>query len=63
VADDLTNAGGEDRLRINVNEPYELRDWAKTLSVSETALRAAVEAVGDRVSAVKTYLKARYSVR
>ena len=29
MADDKTKAGKPDRDRINVNEPYELRDWGK----------------------------------
>ena len=33
MADDKTKSGGSDRTRINVNEDYELRDWASKFSV------------------------------
>jgi hypothetical protein len=46
MADDKTKTGKADRDRINVNEPYELRDWSKTFGVPEAVLKAAVEKVG-----------------
>jgi hypothetical protein len=46
MSDDKTKTGKPDRDRINVNEPYELRDWAKKFGVSEEALTAAVTKVG-----------------
>jgi hypothetical protein len=63
MPDDKTKPGGQDRLRINVNEPYELRDWAKTLSVSEAELKVAVQAVGDDADAVRIYLTNLHSAR
>jgi hypothetical protein len=39
MADDLTNRGRPDRDRINLNEEYEVRDWAKKFGVSEDELR------------------------
>ena len=46
MADDKTKTGRADRDRINVNEPYELRDWSKALGVSEDVLKAAVRKAG-----------------
>ena len=56
MADDRRNRGRPDRERINVNEEYELRDWAKKFSVTEEELREAVHAVGDRAEAVRDHL-------
>jgi Protein of unknown function (DUF3606) len=33
MPDDKSKPGGQDRARINVNEPYELRDWARKFGV------------------------------
>lgn len=57
MADDKTKVGGQDRSRINLNEDYEVRDWTKSLGVTEDQLRRAVAAVGDRADKVREYLK------
>jgi hypothetical protein len=57
MADDKTKVGGQDRKRINVNEEYELRDWATALGVTPDELREAVAAVGDQVDNVREHLK------
>src|SRR4051794_13532349 len=46
MSDDHKKPGGQDRSRINVNEDYELRDWAKKFGVTTERLKAAVRAVG-----------------
>ncbi len=46
MADDKTKAGQADRIRINVHEDYEVRDWSKRLGVTEQQLRDAVRRVG-----------------
>jgi len=46
MADDRTKTSQSDRIRINVNEDYERRDWAKKFGVSEQRLREAVQKVG-----------------
>ncbi len=56
MADDLSNRGGSDRNRINVNQEYEVRDWAKKFGVSEQELRQAVQRVGDRAEEVRRHL-------
>lgn len=56
MSDDLKNRGAQDRSRVNVNEPHELRYWTKELGVSEEQLRQAVQAVGVSASAVREHL-------
>ena len=56
MADDLSKSGSPDRDRINMNEEYEVRDWAKKFGVSEEQLRQAVKAVGDRPDKVRQHL-------
>jgi len=57
MADDKSNAGGQDRSRINVNQDYELRDWARSLNTTPERIKEAVQAVGDRAEKVREYLK------
>lgn len=57
MSDDKTRTGGQDRRRINVNEDYELRDWAKSLDTEPQKIVAAVSAVGDEVAKVRAYLE------
>lgn len=56
MSDNLQQRGPQDRSRINVNEPWELRYWTKELGLSEDELRAAVEAAGPSVQAVRQHL-------
>ncbi|MBT2303992.1 DUF3606 domain-containing protein [Variovorax paradoxus] len=57
MADDKTKVGGQDLKRINVNEEYEVSDWATALGVTPDQLRKAIAAVGDRVDRVREYLE------
>jgi len=57
MADDKTKTGGQDRARINVNEDYELRDWARSLNTTPERIKEAVQAVGDRAEKVREYLE------
>jgi len=57
MADDLSNTGKQDDIRINVNQSWELRDWAKKLGCTEAKLKEAVGAVGPLVKNVKAWLK------
>jgi hypothetical protein len=59
MADDKKDVGGADRSRISLGEDYEVRDWTKSLGVSEEELREAVDAVGNSADAVRDYLKTR----
>ena len=56
MSDDKTQAHGQDRERINIHEDYELRDWSKSLGVTQEKLKEAVQAVGDRADKVREYL-------
>ena len=57
MPDDPTKSSGQDRERINVNQDYELRDWARSLNTTPERLKEAVQAVGDRADKVREYLK------
>ena len=59
MADDLSQRGGQDRNRINVNEKHEVAYWTKKYGVTAEQLRAAVAAVGDQASTVQKHLKLR----
>jgi hypothetical protein len=59
MADDKAKTGGQDRQRINVNEAYELRDWAAKFGVTTDQLKQAVADVGDRAAEVEQHLKGR----
>ena len=52
MADDRTTAGQADRLRINMNEDYEVRYWTQKWNVSREELAAAVRAAGVMVKDV-----------
>jgi len=45
-----------DRNRISLEQDYEVRDWARSLGVSEQELRASVEVVGNSAAKVKEHL-------
>lgn len=56
MADDRSQAHGQDRTRINLHEDYEVRDWAKKFGVTPDQLREAVTAVGPESKNVEQYL-------
>jgi hypothetical protein len=58
-ADDKSKTGKPERDRINIDEDYELRDWAKSFGVSEDQLRSAVAKAGPMVKDVKAHLQLR----
>jgi hypothetical protein len=57
MSDDKSKAQGQDRERINVNQDYELRHWAKAMNTTPERVKEAVHAVGDSVDTVRKYLK------
>ncbi len=59
MSDDKSKSQGQDRQRINVNQDYELRDWAKSLNTTPEKLKEAVQAVGDRSDKVREWLGQR----
>jgi hypothetical protein len=58
MSDDLSKKGMQDRTRINTGEDYEVRYWSEKFGVSQDRLKAAVQKVGNSVSAVEKELKA-----
>lgn len=59
MTDNTRKAGEHDRIRINVNQRYELRYWTMALGVTAMRLREAVGKVGPMVADVKRYLVER----
>jgi hypothetical protein len=56
MADDKSKTGKADRDRINVNEPYELRDWSNKFGCTPGELKAAVQKVGPMAKDVQKHL-------
>jgi hypothetical protein len=56
MSDNLTQRGGSDRTRINVNQEHEVRYWAQRFGVSQEEVRNAVKAAGDRAEQVQAHL-------
>jgi HAMP domain-containing protein len=59
MPDDKSKTGAQDRARINVNQDYELRDWAASLGVTPDELKQAVKAVGTQADDVRRHLGKR----
>jgi hypothetical protein len=57
MADNLQDRGPQDRARVNVNEPHEVRYWTEKFGVSEEDLIQAVSVVGVSADEVGRYLK------
>lgn len=57
MSDDKAKSGPQDRIRINVHEDYELRDWSKKFGCTPEQLKAAVKAVGTMAGDVEKHLK------
>jgi uncharacterized protein DUF3606 len=56
MSDDFRMRGPEDRSRINVSEPWELKYWSKTLGVTPERLKEVIRQVGPRTEDVEQYL-------
>lgn len=57
MTDDKSKTGGQDRTRVSLSEPYEVRDWSQKFGVSEERLRAAVAKVGSMADDVERELR------
>lgn len=62
MADDATKTPFDGRL-ISLNQPYEVRDWCKSLGCSKEELETTVKAVGHSADAVRKYLTSRHAPR
>ena len=49
-----------DNRRIDVNDRNEMRNWMKSLNVTEDELRRAVEKVGTSADKVREHLRTRH---
>lgn len=58
MSDDKSETA-QDRHFINLSEPYEVRDWVRSLNTTEALLREAVAAVGSSADKVREYLARR----
>ena len=56
MADDKSNRGPADRVRINVNEDYEVAYWSKELGVSSDRLKELVAKHGVMATDVRKAL-------
>ena len=57
MSDDNSRTGGPHRQRVNVNEDYEVRDWAHKWGVSQQKVHEAVATVGPMAADVERELK------
>src|SRR4029079_19804518 len=53
MADDKTMRGQPDRSKINMDEDYEVKYWAKELGVTRTELQRVVDKVGNAAARSK----------
>jgi hypothetical protein len=56
--DNLKKTGAQDRSKINMHKPHEVKYWLHQLGVSKEALHKAVEKVGNGAAAVRKELAA-----
>ena len=63
MADDRNNRGQPDRIKVNIDDPYEVRYWTDRLRCTGEELRDAVGTVGVGVSAVEDYIQKKRSDR
>ena len=61
MPDDTNNRGAQDRARVNVQEPHEVRYWTERFNVTEDQLIAAAEAVGPSAAAIAERLWVEYA--
>lgn len=52
-------ASGNDRLLISLSEEYEVIHWSQVFGITADELKQAVQAVGNKATAVENYLKGR----
>ena len=56
MPDDKTKRHPLDGKRIDINDTNEVRNWREIFGVTESRLKAAVNAVGTSAAAVRKYL-------
>jgi methyl-accepting chemotaxis protein len=55
MADDKSKRGQQDRDRIDVNDPDELRNWSKSLNKTADEIKDAVRVVGNSAAKVREH--------
>lgn len=55
----VRDATQSDRIRINLNEPHEVRFWAGSFGIDEDGLRRAVKSAGNNAADVRNFLAHR----
>lgn len=56
MSDDLQNRGPQDRSRISLSEPWEVKYWTKELGITKEELERVVKSAGNSVTAVRQQL-------
>lgn len=56
MPDNKQDIGKPDRDRVNIHEPYEVRDWSSKLGVTPEQLKEAEKAVGPMVKDIRKHL-------
>jgi 3-oxoacyl-[acyl-carrier-protein] synthase III len=56
--DDLKKKGSQDRSKINMHEPHEVKYWTEELGVDKDQLQKLVDKVGNSAAAVRKELAA-----
>jgi hypothetical protein len=56
MPDDLTDRGAQDRARININEPHEVKYWTQKWGVTPEQLKMAIAKAGTSSAAVAKQL-------
>jgi len=57
MPDDKTTRNSPDNKRIDLNDSDEIRNWTKSLGVTEEQLREVVTRVGTSAGKVREYLR------
>jgi len=56
--DDLKKKSPQDRSKINMHKPYEVKYWTKELGVDKEQLQKLIDKVGNSAAAVRKELAA-----
>ena len=59
MADDRMKRGHADRVRINMQEPYEVSYWCKQFGCTAPELEEAVQTVGVNAEIVRAFIAAQ----
>jgi hypothetical protein len=57
MADNSTQRGPQDAMRVNVNQDHEVQYWTRKFGVTKEQLAAAVKAVGPMAKDVEVHLR------